>query len=48
GSGSLNWRSRRGFVLNPDTPTAHLTVGQRQQLEIVRLLAWGGRGAHSG
>ncbi len=32
-----------GFPVNPDTPIARLTVGQRQQLEITRLLAWGAR-----
>jgi simple sugar transport system ATP-binding protein len=29
------------FTLDPDTPIAHLSIGQRQQLEIVRLLAQG-------
>lgn len=34
--------SRRfGFDLDPDTPIAQLSIGQRQQLEIVRLLALG-------
>jgi simple sugar transport system ATP-binding protein len=32
---------RLGFVLPPDAPVHALTVGQRQQLEIVRLLACG-------
>jgi simple sugar transport system ATP-binding protein len=32
-----------GFDLNPDFLAGHLTVGQRQQLEIVRLLAKGAR-----
>ena len=31
------------FTLNPDTPTRSLTVGERQQLEIVRLLWLGAR-----
>jgi ABC-type uncharacterized transport system ATPase subunit len=30
-----------GFHLDPDTPVARLTVGERQQLELVRLLALG-------
>lgn len=30
-----------GFSFNPDTPVNRLTVGERQQLEIVRLLASG-------
>jgi ABC-type uncharacterized transport system ATPase subunit len=34
---------RFGFELDPDTPIAHLTIGQRQQLEIVRLLSLGVR-----
>lgn len=38
-----NLCQRFGFDLPPDTPTAHLTIGQRQQLEIVRLLALGVR-----
>jgi simple sugar transport system ATP-binding protein len=33
--------ARLGFSLDPDTPTAQLTIGQRQQLEIVRLLVLG-------
>ncbi len=32
---------RFGFALEPDTPIASLSIGQRQQLEIVRLLALG-------
>ncbi|MFO7166425.1 MAG: ATP-binding cassette domain-containing protein [Chloroflexota bacterium] len=32
-----------GFSALPDTPIARLTVGQRQQLELMRLLAWGAR-----
>lgn len=32
-----------GFTLNPDTPCAQLSIAQRQQLEIVRLLALGVR-----
>ncbi len=32
---------RFGFELDPDTPIAQLSIGQRQQLEIVRLLALG-------
>lgn len=48
---SLSWReaekrlkdisARFGFSLDPDTPTSQLSIGQRQQLEIVRLLALG-------
>jgi simple sugar transport system ATP-binding protein len=34
---------RLRFTLEPDTPVASMTVGQRQQLEIVRLLACGAR-----
>lgn len=34
---------RFGFQLDPDMLVAHLTIGQRQQLEIVRLLALGVR-----
>jgi general nucleoside transport system ATP-binding protein len=34
---------RLHFTLEPDAPVAQLTVGQRQQLEIVRLLACGAR-----
>lgn len=38
----IGWRF--GFLtLDPDTPIAHLSIGQRQQLEIVRLLAQGVR-----
>jgi general nucleoside transport system ATP-binding protein len=33
--------ARFGFTLDPDMPTAQLTIGQRQQLEIVRLLVLG-------
>jgi general nucleoside transport system ATP-binding protein len=32
---------RFGFELDPDTPVSQLTIAQRQQLEIVRLLALG-------
>jgi general nucleoside transport system ATP-binding protein len=32
-----------GFEVPPDIRVGQLTVGQRQQLEIVRLLAWGAR-----
>jgi simple sugar transport system ATP-binding protein len=32
---------RFGFDLDPDTPIAQLSIGQRQQLEIVRLLTLG-------
>ncbi|MCC6616745.1 MAG: ATP-binding cassette domain-containing protein [Anaerolineae bacterium] len=32
-----------GFELDPETPSARLSIGQRQQLEIVRLLALGVR-----
>lgn len=32
---------RFGFELNPDAPIAQLSIGQRQQLEIMRLLALG-------
>lgn len=34
---------RLGFAVDPDPPVARLTVGQRQQLEIIRLLALGVR-----
>lgn len=34
---------RFGFDLDPETPVSQLTIGQRQQLEIVRLLALGVR-----
>jgi simple sugar transport system ATP-binding protein len=34
---------RFGFALDPDAPVAQLSIGQRQQLEIVRLLALGMR-----
>jgi simple sugar transport system ATP-binding protein len=34
---------RFGFELDPDTPIAQISIGQRQQLEIVRLLALGVR-----
>lgn len=34
---------RFGFDLDPDAPIANLTIGQRQQLEIARLLALGVR-----
>jgi ABC-type uncharacterized transport system ATPase subunit len=54
GTGILpNWRSARrkileanarfGFELDPDAPAERLSVAQRQQLEIVRLLALGVR-----
>lgn len=33
--------ARFGFTLDPDTPVSNLSIGQRQQLEIVRLLALG-------
>ncbi len=32
---------RLGFSLQPDEPVSHLTVGERQQLELIRLLALG-------
>lgn len=32
---------RFDFTLDPDTPVQHLTVGERQQLELLRLLALG-------
>jgi ABC-type uncharacterized transport system ATPase subunit len=34
-------RERFGFALEPDVPARNLTVGERQQLEIVRLLSLG-------
>ncbi len=34
---------RLGFSITPDDPISALTVGQRQQLEIIRLLACGAR-----
>jgi len=33
--------ARFGFELDPDTPIANLSIGQRQQMEIVRLLSLG-------
>ena len=36
-------RERFGFALEPDAPVRSLTVGERQQLEIVRLLSLGVR-----
>lgn len=33
--------TRFGFDLDPDTPITQLSIGQRQQLEIIRLLALG-------
>ncbi len=33
--------SRFGFELDPDTPVAQLSISQRQQMEIIRLLALG-------
>ncbi len=35
--------ARFGFTLDPDAPAASLTIGQRQQLEIIRLIALGVR-----
>ncbi|GAB4207563.1 MAG: ATP-binding cassette domain-containing protein [Roseiflexaceae bacterium] len=35
--------ARFGFVFDPDAPVGSLTVGQRQQLEIMRLLTVGAR-----
>lgn len=35
--------SRFGFDIEPETPASTLTIGQRQQLEIVRLIALGVR-----
>jgi simple sugar transport system ATP-binding protein len=35
--------ARLGFAVEPDAPVLSLTVGQRQQLEIMRLLAVGAR-----
>ncbi|MDX2162819.1 MAG: ATP-binding cassette domain-containing protein [bacterium] len=32
---------RYGFTLDPETPISHLSIGQRQQLEIARLLSLG-------
>ncbi|MBZ0283228.1 MAG: ATP-binding cassette domain-containing protein [Anaerolineae bacterium] len=41
-SNTLKQLSKRfGFELDPDAPNASLSIGQRQQLEIVRLLALG-------
>lgn len=34
---------RLGFTVDPDAPVARLSVGQRQQLEIIRLLSCGAR-----
>lgn len=39
----LDLAARLGFSALPDAPVAGLTVGQRQQLEIMRLLACGAR-----
>ncbi len=39
----LDLAARLGFSALPDTPIGALTVGQRQQLEIMRLLACGAR-----
>ncbi|MDL1899350.1 ATP-binding cassette domain-containing protein [Anaerolineae bacterium CFX9] len=35
--------ARLGFEIDPETPIASLSIGQRQQLEIARLLALGAR-----
>ncbi len=34
---------RLGFTVEPETPVARMSIGQRQQLEIIRLLACGAR-----
>lgn len=34
---------RLGFTIEPEAPVARLSIGQRQQLEIIRLLACGAR-----
>lgn len=39
----FNLCRRFGFLLQPDEPVGNLTVGERQQLELVRLLALGVR-----
>lgn len=39
----LELAAELGFAVQPDVRVGRLTVGQRQQLEIVRLLAWGAR-----
>jgi simple sugar transport system ATP-binding protein len=39
----LQLSTQLGFPIDPDDPLASLTVGQRQQLEILRLLACGAR-----
>lgn len=39
----LELAQQLGFTVEPDAPLAGLTLGQRQQLEIIRLLAWGAR-----
>ncbi len=39
----LNYAEQFGFTIQPDLPVANLTVGQRQQLEILRLLALGAK-----
>jgi simple sugar transport system ATP-binding protein len=41
--GLLEHAERFGFTFNPDAPARSLTVGERQQLEIVRLLWLGAR-----
>jgi simple sugar transport system ATP-binding protein len=35
------WAGHFGFQLDPDATVRHLTVGERQQLELIRLLALG-------
>lgn len=37
----IDYTRRFGFQLDPNTPIEHLSIAQRQQLEIVRLLALG-------
>jgi simple sugar transport system ATP-binding protein len=38
-----SWQEKMGFHLNPKTPLIQLSVGERQQLEILRLLALGSK-----
>ncbi len=39
----VDWNARLGFAVDPDERTGRMTVGQRQQLELMRLLTAGAR-----
>ncbi|MCS6882934.1 MAG: ATP-binding cassette domain-containing protein [Oscillochloridaceae bacterium] len=39
----IEMAGRLGFTVEPDAPVARMSIGQRQQLEIIRLLACGAR-----